>query len=209
MSINDLAAEKKVRLIVGLGNPGREYEGTRHNIGFAVINELAQRHQLQFSLETKWNADIARLPALTSNASDCILMKPRTFMNLSGTAVAGYARFFHWVAQEILVIVDDVALPLGALRIRRSGSPGGQRGLESVLTHFSTEEVPRLRVGIGPAADSAHQQSAASLSNYVLARFRDEECDLVKQSIHRAVDAVECLQREGLDISMNLYNSIP
>ncbi len=130
-------------------------------------------------------------------------------MNLSGTAVAGYARFFHWAAQEALVIVDDVALPLGSLRIRRSGSAGGQRGLESVLTHFSTEEVPRLRIGIGPAADSAHEQSEAPLSNYVLARFRDEERDLVEQSIHRAVDAVECLQREGLDIAMNLYNPIP
>ncbi|MFI0348413.1 MAG: aminoacyl-tRNA hydrolase [Chthoniobacterales bacterium] len=223
----NLTPEPKVRLIVGLGNPGSEYMGTRHNIGFAVLDVLARRYSSQFSFEKKWNADLVKISATALHQSDFMLMKPKTFMNLSGTAIARYAHFFHWTAMETLVVLDDVSLPLGTLRIRRSGSAGGQRGLESVLAHFSTEEVPRLRVGIGPvnarllsklasadevqeahgAQKSTQNHSEASLSNYVLSRFSTEERDLVEQSICRAVDAIECLQREGLDKAMNLYNA--
>lgn len=183
----------EIKLVIGLGNPGRNYEGTRHNIGFAVVDALALAHGATFSFEAKWNADVASI------SSSFVLIKPRTFMNLSGTAVSSYARFFKISAHEILVVLDDVALPLGALRLRRTGGDGGHHGLESILMHFSTEEVPRLRVGIGA-------NEVGSLSNFVLARFHDEELVLVKDTIQRALEAITCLQREGLDKAMNSCN---
>lgn len=201
--------ETKIRLIVGLGNPGRNYDGTRHNIGFAVLDAFARHQGASFSFEKKWNAEVSKIPGISPDQSDLILMKPKTFMNLSGTAVAGYARFFHLEAAQTLIVLDDIALPLGALRLRRSGSAGGQRGLESVLTHFSTQGVPRLKIGIGPTDAAPQEYSEASLSDYVLSPFRREEQDFVDKSIQRAVDALDCLQREGLDTAMNFYNPIP
>lgn len=184
-----------IRLIIGLGNPGRDYVGTRHNIGFAVVDALAANYGATFSFHSKWNADVA------SVSPSLVLMKPRTFMNLSGTAASTYARFFKIPAQEIVVVLDDVSLPLGSLRLRRAGGTGGHHGLESILMHFSTEEVPRLRVGVGGVPTD-------SLSDFVLARFHDEELTLLKETIQRAVEALNCLQREGLDKAMNCYNMI-
>ncbi|MBX9742017.1 MAG: aminoacyl-tRNA hydrolase [Chthoniobacterales bacterium] len=193
------ASSLSPRLIIGLGNPGRNYDGTRHNIGFAVVDALAASHGCSFSFESKWNAEVA------SVSSSLVLMKPRTFMNLSGTAVSTYTRFFKILAQEVIVVLDDVSLPLGALRIRRGGSAGGHRGLESILTHFSTEEVPRLRLGIGEKEKSEE----APLSDFVLSRFHDQELVLVKETIQRTLEALEYLQREGLDKTMNYYNITP
>lgn len=193
-----------LRLVVGLGNPGRGYEGTRHNIGFAVLDALARRHKVNFALESTWNAQIAKITAPPMKGSSLSLMKPMTFMNLSGTAVGSYARFFHYMAMQALVVLDDVALPLGTLRLRRSGSAGGQRGLESILTHFSTEAVPRLRIGVG--APEASGSSEISLSNYVLSRFRKEEMLRVEEAINRAIEAIECVQCEGIDVAMNTFN---
>lgn len=193
------APRVKTRLVVGLGNPGREYEGTRHNIGFAVLDAFAAEHGCHFAFETKWNAQIAAID------SSFVLLKPMTFMNLSGAAVASYARFFKMTPQEIMVVLDDVALPLGALRLRRSGSAGGQRGLESVLTHFSTQEVPRLRLGVG----TSEQENRPELSDFVLSRFHVSELPHVKEAIQRAVDALHYLQREDLDKAMNFYNITP
>jgi PTH1 family peptidyl-tRNA hydrolase len=191
-----------IRLIVGLGNPGRQYEETRHNIGFAVVEALATDHDCKFSFSSKWNADIATV------SSSLVLMKPMTFMNLSGAAVASYARFFKITAQEILVILDDVALPLGSLRLRRHGSAGGQRGLESVLTHFSTEEVPRMRIGVGPRSEvlEAADRPQMELSDFVLSRFHANELPHVKEAVQHAVDALNYLEREDLDKTMNFYN---
>ena len=194
-----------MKLVVGLGNPGREYQGTRHNIGFAALDALASNHGVAFSFASKWNAEIATI------SSSFVLLKPMTFMNLSGAAVAFYARFFKITAQEILVVLDDVALPLGALRLRRRGSAGGQRGLESVLTHFSTEEVPRLRIGVGPRAEAleATDRPQIDLSDFVLSHFHVNELPHVKEAVQHAVDALNYLQREDLDKTMNLYNIIP
>lgn len=203
------ASETKIRLIVGLGNPGREYDGTRHNIGFAVLDALAKDHGVSFSFESKWNADIAKIPAVDHVDAHWVLMKPKTFMNLSGTAVACYTRFFHLTPSQTLVVLDDVALPLGRLRLRSSGSAGGQRGLESILTHFSTQEVPRLRLGVSAPEDlskEAPESHSKALSHYVLSRFSKEELPLVEASIKRAVDALEYLRQEGLDKTMNFYN---
>ena len=208
--LSEQILSSKVKLVVGLGNPGREHEGTRHNIGFAVLDALARRHQVSFSFSSKWNADIAKVEL--SEGAAFSIMKPRTFMNLSGTATTSYARFFQIAAMETLVVLDDVALSLGKLRLRRSGSAGGQRGLESVLTHFSTEAVPRLRVGVGPAtmaSSESFQYTAASLSDYVLSRFHREELPHVQEAMHRAVDAIESLQQDGFETAMNRYNTPP
>lgn len=201
------APKTKIRLIVGLGNPGREYDGTRHNIGFALLDALAKHHGVSFSFESKWNAEVAKIPATSTSEFGVHLMKPMTFMNLSGTAVISYARFFHFSALQTLVVLDDVALPLGKIRFRRDGSAGGQHGLESILTHFSTQEVPRLRVGVGSSLKEKEIDSMP-LSQYVLSRFSQQELPQVEKSMKQAIDALEYLQQEGLDRTMNFYNPV-
>ena len=188
-----------IRLVAGLGNPGREYEGTRHNIGFAVLDRTASLMGISFSKETKWDACVAR-----PSGSETVLLKPATFMNLSGEAVGGYARFHRIPAASGLVVLDDVALPLGTLRLRREGGSGGQKGLESVLMHFATEGVPRLRVGVGGAP-----AGSGDLSSHVLSRFLPEEQPAVEETVSRAAEAVLCVLREGLEHAMNLYNATP
>lgn len=179
------------RLIAGLGNPGRQYAGTRHNAGFFVLDELARRAAATFLFESKWNADVATCGGRT-------LMKPQTFMNLSGEAVGGYLRYHRLDPAEVLVVYDDTALPLGDLRIRRSGSAGGHNGLRSIIAHLGTEEVPRLRVGIGAAQSSLH--------NYVLGRFSEDELPVLNASVSRAADAIAHAGEHGLDAAMNIYN---
>ena len=187
-----------IRLVAGLGNPGREYDGTRHNIGFAVIDEIASRLGASFSKEPKWDAMLAKVPG-----TDLALIKPTTFMNLSGESVGEYARFYRIPAASVLVIADDVALPLGTLRLRREGGSGGQKGLESVLIHFATEQVPRLRVGVGGAS------TGADLSSHVLSRFRPEEQPTVEETVKRAAEAALCAVNQGIAAAMNLYNATP
>ena len=187
-----------IRLVAGLGNPGREYDGTRHNIGFAVIDEIASRLGASFSKEPKWDAMLAKVPG-----TDLALIKPTTFMNLSSESVGEYARFYRIPAASVLVIADDVALPLGTLRLRREGGSGGQKGLESVLIHFATEQVPRLRVGVGGAS------TGADLSSHVLSRFRPEEQPTVEETVKRAAEAALCAVNQGIAAAMNLYNATP
>ena len=198
------------RLIVGLGNPGRQYDGTRHNIGFAVVDALALQYHVEFSFSSKWNADVAKV--FQEGSGDLWLMKPRTLMNLSGTAVASFAHFFRIAPAEILVILDDVMLPLGIIRLRGSGSSGGQRGLESVLMHFSTEAVPRLRLGIGAiAAEDSDEEKIKSmqisLSDYVLARFESKELPLVEAAVQRTVEAIEMIRQQDFKTAMNKFNA--
>jgi PTH1 family peptidyl-tRNA hydrolase len=187
-----------IRLVVGLGNPGREYEGTRHNVGFSVLDIMASNLGLSFTKEAKWDAMLAREPD-----SGLALIKPMTFMNLSGEAVGEYARFYRLPASSVLVVLDDVALPLGTLRLRCEGGAGGQKGLESVLVHFATEQVPRLRVGVGGVAEGR------DLSDHVLSRFRNEEQSAADQAMRRAAEAAFCTVRQGITTAMNLYNAAP
>lgn len=182
------------RLIVGLGNPGRQYAGTRHNAGFLVLDELARRLAVDFRFEPKWDAEVAQ-------CGGRLLMKPQTFMNLSGAAAGNYAKYFRLEASEILVVLDDVAFPLGELRLRKSGSAGGHNGLESVLMHMVTETVPRLRFGIGAANGSLH--------DHVLGKFQPEELEALKSSVERAADAIEYANAHGLEAAMNIYNQKP
>jgi len=186
---------KVFRLAVGLGNPGRDYAETRHNVGFLVLDELARRAASSFAFEPKWNSDLA-------SCGGRALMKPQTFMNLSGEAVGDYARYFKLSHEEILIILDDVSLPLGKLRLRTSGSSGGQNGLESVLIHLGTEAIPRLRVGIGSA-------DGRPLQDHVLGRFTSTEEPLVQQAITRAADAFEYANARGINAAMNQYNHEP
>ena len=186
--------ETPIRLVAGLGNPGREYQRTRHNIGFMVLDRLAADARLPWDFSAKWNAGWAK--------SDVILMKPATFMNHSGEAVAAVANFYKITAPEVLVVLDDFALPLGRLRLRPQGSSGGHNGLESVLEHFGTEYVPRLRVGIGAAP-------VQGATDYVLGRFFEEEQPLLDSTICRAAEAVKCAIDKGLIAAMNLFNQQP
>lgn len=179
------------RLIVGLGNPGRQYVGTRHNAGFLVMDELARRSSAAFRFEAKWDAEVAP-------HGDQLLMKPQTFMNLSGEAVANYTRYYRIEPSQVLVVYDDVALPLGDLRLRKSGSAGGHNGLESVMVHLTTEGVPRLRVGIGAAGSTLH--------DHVLGRFSQDELPALEVAVKRAADAVEHASTRGIEPAMNIYN---
>ncbi len=183
------------RLVACLGNPGPSYRETRHNVGFLVGDELARRSATTFTFDPKWNADTARTGGRT-------LMKPQTFMNLSGEAVAGFARYFKIPAGEIMVVLDDVSIPLGNLRLRKSGTAGGHNGLESVLVHLGTSAVPRLRVGIG-------QPGSRSLHDHVLGTFAPEELPALQASISRASDAFEFANAHGIEAAMNQFNQKP
>jgi PTH1 family peptidyl-tRNA hydrolase len=156
-----------------------------------VGDELARRGATNFAFDQKWNSDTARTGGRT-------LMKPQTFMNLSGEAVGEFSRYYKVPPAEIMVILDDTSLPLGTLRLRKSGSAGGHNGLESVLVHMGTEAVPRLRVGIGKPQSTLH--------NHVLGGFLQEELPLLKESISKASDAFEYANAHGIDAAMNQFN---
>jgi len=182
----------QVRLIAGLGNPGVEYEHTRHNIGFLVVDRLAAHFESTWKQSTKQDALLAK-------SGELILVKPMTYMNRSGEPLAELAQFFKIEAREILVVLDDLALAFGHLRLRASGGPGGHNGLESIIVRFGTEDIPRLRVGIGPAPREGSVE-------YVLSRFFEEEKPLVRSTIDRAAEAVKCAIDNGLVSTMNTFN---
>jgi PTH1 family peptidyl-tRNA hydrolase len=184
-----------IRLIVGLGNPGAEYERTRHNIGFNVVDFLAQEWGLTWQHSKSWHA-------LWAKGEHAILVKPTSYMNRSGEPLAAVANFYKIEPAQILVVLDDLALELGRLRIRLEGGTGGHNGLESIIMHFGTEAIPRLRVGIGAAPN-------AGAVDYVLGRFFEEERPLVEKAIARAAEAVKCAIDKGALSAMNLFNKIP
>lgn len=184
-----------IRLVVGLGNPGREYDGTRHNVGFAIVDRLAAEWGLGWEHSRSWHALFAKGPK-------GILVKPISYMNRSGEPLHAVTQFYKIAPAEMLVVFDDMALELGRLRFRPGGGTGGHNGLESIIVQFGTEEIPRLRVGIG----AAPREGA---TDYVLGRFFDEEKPLVQKTINRATDAVKCAIDNGLLSAMNLFNKNP
>ena len=181
-----------IRLIAGLGNPGPEYAATRHNIGFMAVDQLAARFGSVWGKSAKWDA-------LSAKCGAVLLVKPLSFMNRSGYPVFTVAQFYKIEPQEILVVLDDFSLPLGRLRLRARGGPGGHNGLESVIVQFGTEEIPRLRIGIGAAPREGSV-------DYVLGRFFDEEKPIVRATIDHAVEALKCTIDNGLVSAMNTFN---
>jgi peptidyl-tRNA hydrolase, PTH1 family len=187
-----------LKLIVGLGNPGREYSETRHNLGFQVVEELARRYRVKLRNDTKRRARVAKI----GDIGDGVLVaQPTTFMNLSGWAVRDVASFHKVVPQDLLIVVDDADLPLGRLRIRAGGSAGGHNGLKSIIQELGTVEFPRLRIGVG--------RQAGELKKHVLGRFDAEEKVQVGAAVERAADAAELFARENILAAMNRFNAAP
>ncbi len=182
----------QIRLVAGLGNPGPEYAATRHNIGFMVADQFAAQVGSTWEKSSKWDALLAKCGSV-------LLLKPMSFMNRSGHPLFAVAQFYKIEPQQILIVLDDLALPVGRLRLRAHGGSGGHNGLESIIMHFGTEEIPRLRIGIGEAPREGSV-------DYVLNRFFDEEKPLVRSTINRAVDAVKCAIDKGLVSTMNTFN---
>ncbi len=183
-----------MRLVLGLGNPGERYAATRHNLGFRVVEELARRRGLELQ-DGACASRVAETPGL-------ILAAPQTYMNRSGYAARCFAEHRGIPPADMLVVYDDVALPLGKLRLRPSGSPGGHRGLESILENLGSSEVPRLRLGIAPA----EEMSAEGLKEYVLGPFPPADREAAEAMVERAADAAECWLAEGPAVAMNRFN---
>lgn len=185
-----------MKLVVGLGNPGRKYEGTRHNVGFRVAAEFAKRH----GTANAKRAFQGELVEATIDAEKLLLLCPHTLMNLSGGSVLEARDFYRIPHDELLIVSDDLNLPLGKLRFRKSGSSGGQKGLKDIICRLGTDEISRLRIGIGsppPGRDAA---------DFVLGRFTKDEKTEVEIAIGRAADAVEIWIREGTAVAMNRFN---
>ncbi len=188
-----------MRLIVGLGNPGEKYRRTRHNAGFMVIDELAQRLTLgaQERIDDAWAAK-------TEIAGErVVLLKPQSFMNRSGPVVEAALRWFNLEPDRLVIVSDDVALPLGSLRIRARGSHGGQNGLRSIIESIGSEEFPRLRFGIGSA------EPVLDLAGFVLSEFIDAEVPGVQEMVSRAADAISAIVEHGVEAAMNSFNGAP
>jgi peptidyl-tRNA hydrolase, PTH1 family len=186
-----------VKLVVGLGNPGARFHDTRHNLGFAAVDEISRRHQLG-----GWESAPQGIEALVTNwrAASARLVKPLTFMNLSGSAVVSLAGFYKIDVADVFVVVDDVNLEIGRLRARRSGSAGGHNGLKSIIASLGTDAFPRLRIGVGRGGEGR------DLSGHVLGRISPSERVIIDDAVGRAADAVETFVAEGIVAVMNRFN---
>jgi PTH1 family peptidyl-tRNA hydrolase len=187
-----------MKLIVGLGNPGREYRDTRHNVGFVVADEIARRHNLTFAMAPSQIPDA--MIAKKFGADGLLVAKPLTFMNNSGEAVSALARYYDISIGDLLVVVDEVALPFGRLRARARGSAGGHNGLKSVIARLGTTEFARLRLGVGRG------DARRDLADHVLSKFEADEQSALGEFITRAADAAEMFAAEDIATVMNTYN---
>ncbi len=183
--------------IIGLGNPGPKYAETRHNVGFRVIDLLAARHQFP-TAQRMLQAIIGRGKI---KGSPVLLAKPMTFMNESGRAVMRICAHFDLTPSDLLIIYDDINIDLGMLRLRREGSSGGHKGMQSVIDHLGTEQIPRLRLGIGRLPPEAEARS------FVLSPFESDEQEAAEQLIRQATHGIECLLTEGTETAMSRFNT--
>ena len=201
------------QLIVGLGNPGSTYENTRHNIGFVVVDALARSMniEMQSTLQRGFFDRVRRRPGRTAQGAHTLgigryrgrnfgLLKPLTYMNESGEALAPVMRRLKLQPSDILVVLDDINLPLGAIRIRPRGSDGGHNGLKSIIRRINSENFPRMRLGVGSNFGRGHQ------ARYVLSSFDEEEQPVVAETITQACKAAQCFVTQGIETSMNRYN---
>ena len=186
-----------MKLVIGLGNPGKKYEGTRHNVGFDTLRILAEKH----SAETPRS----KFESLTAEAAidgrRALLVWPQTYMNRSGQAVRQAAAFYKTPLEDLIVVCDDFNLPVGRLRIRASGSDGGQNGLKDVANQLGTDAYPRLRIGVGPVPASR------DAADFVLGRFAAKQREEIDVTLHDAAAAIACWLAEGVDAAMNQFNN--
>lgn len=197
-----MVSESGARVVVGLGNPGEEYRDTRHNLGFRVVETLARRLGVPMT-EIECNSRVGRADAGTDGAGRIVLVMPQTYMNRSGYALRCLAERHGYEPADTLVVYDEVALPLGRIRMRPGGSPAGHRGLESVVENLRTAEVPRLRLG---CAGEDGPPPGEELVDYVLSPFGSGETEAVDEMIERAADACEAWIADGIEAAMNRYN---
>jgi peptidyl-tRNA hydrolase, PTH1 family len=183
-----------ISLIIGLGNPGRQYEETRHNVGFMLLDQIALAEGVVFKSEPKFQAHLAKLNDGT------ILMKPQTFMNLSGRSVGQLLAFYKWQADRILVVYDDVALPLGHLRFREKGSAGGHNGIKSIIEHVGGDGFPRLKLGIGASRPGG-------MTGHVLGKFAPEEHEELENMLATGLEAVQVSRSQGIALASNRFNT--
>jgi len=186
-----------MKLIVGLGNPGSRYRGTRHNVGWEVLDRLARKHGIAIEEDTGW-AEVGRGAIGPHRVA---LARPMTYVNASGTAVVDLKRRYRVKAADLFLIVDDLDLPLGRLRLRPKGTAGGHNGLRSVIEALGTDSFPRMRVGIG------RPPGKADAADHVLARFSAEERQMLNDALDRAVEALEVAIVDGMDVAMNRFNT--
>lgn len=186
-------------LIVGLGNPGKEYQNTRHNAGFITADAFAAAHHID--IDNAWQGGKAVYGKGSINGTAVYILKPMTYMNLSGEAVSPFAHFYKIPPQNIVVIFDDMDLPLGSVRLRKSGSAGGQNGMKSVITQLGTQNIPRLRLGIGP------RPSYFQGKDFVLSKFTAQEQPALKTALETACIALEDIITQGIDKAMNKCNA--
>lgn len=186
------------KLIVGLGNPGKKYKHTKHNVGFDVIDEVLSRLKVK-KLESKCSSLVSPIQQIDEKL--VILAKPMTFMNKSGKALAELVDYFEVPLNSICVVYDDLNLELGVLRLRPSGSAGGHNGIKSIIEHLDSQSFPRLRVGIGRPNDDM------TWKNYVLSEFAESDREVIDKSVKKAADAIETFIIEDIQTAMNLYNS--
>ena len=187
-------------LIVGLGNPGREYARTRHNAGFLVLEQLAERWKVDWTVEKRFGARSGRVER---EGRRLLLCQPQTFMNDSGEAVGGLAGFHKLPTSRLLVVVDDADLPFGEIRLRPEGSSGGHHGLESIEQHLGTRGYARQRIGIGRDDPAARQ-----IAGYVLSPFRPAEREMLEKVLQKACDQIECWLSDGVTQAMNRFNGL-
>ncbi|XVG94862.1 aminoacyl-tRNA hydrolase [Eubacteriales bacterium KG127] len=183
-------------IIIGLGNPGKKYENTRHNLGFIAIDRLAEKHNIQ--------VDRIKFKALVGDGmiagQKVLLVKPQTFMNLSGESVREVVNYYKVALENIIVIYDDFDIPVGSIRIRKSGSAGTHNGMKSVVYQLNTDKFPRVRLGIG-------SKKGDDIINFVTGGFSKEEMPILREAIDNTTMALECILSESLDIAMNRYNT--
>lgn len=183
-------------LIAGLGNPEGKYEHTRHNIGFRMVEALAERHNISFS-DTKLKGMVGKGMI---GGEKVVLVKPMTYMNLSGECIRAVCDFYKIEPEEVIILFDDISLDVGKLRIRKKGSAGGHNGIKSIIAHLNSENFMRIKFGVGD------KPKGADLANYVLGHFTKDEEAIIEEKLKTVCDAVECMVTEGADSAMNKYN---
>ena len=184
-------------IIVGLGNPGREYENTRHNAGFIAMDYIADKLNVRIN-RIKFKSTVGEA---TISGKRCLLMKPSTFMNLSGQAVTEAMSFYKIPPQRVVIMSDDISLDVGVIRIRRKGSDGGQKGLQNIIYLSGSEDFPRVKIGIGKKPHPEYE-----LKDWVLSRFTDKDKKLISERLPDIMGAVELIVAGDIDKAMNLYN---